>query len=214
MSSPIHGARCVGRDGARVDIELVPTTACGAHFPFSRFFGLSLLYESATSPIRCDRGTPVWRSQDAPGGPIAGEVAFDELIELTDVETPDEMLIRPPTLEMRRAQRERKHSLVERFVAGVSYCEVRHWRPLICRARSGRYFEAADRAAAGLREAQEALQDAFDRAPADEDGCPLEGAGPSANLRIEATDFKWVSHLETGMSWDVYVFDNDAGLLV
>jgi hypothetical protein len=209
VSSPIHSAGCVARDGATLDIELVSTTACGAHFPFSRFFALSLLYESATTMVD-QRGSPLWWSGEAPGGPIGRELNFDQLMDLTDVETPDEQLARPPTPEQRRVLRERKRALCDRFVVGVSYGDLKHWRPLVCQARAGRFFDPARRGDARMQEASEALHAAFDGAWERGD----ESALPAATLRVEVTDPRWIAHLEVGMGWDVYVFDNDAGLLV
>jgi hypothetical protein len=209
VSSPIHSAGCVARDGATVDIELVSTTACGAHFPFSRFFALSLLYESATTIVD-QRGSPLWWSEEAPGGPIGRELNFDELMELTDVETPDEQLISPPTPEQRKVLRQRKQALCDRLVVGVSYGDLKNWRPLLCQARGDRYFDPATSRDAWSRGANDALQETFDRAIERGD----DGALPAATLRVEATDVRWTAHLEVGMGWDVYAFDNDAGLLV
>lgn len=204
MSSPIHGATCIAREGSAVDIELSPTTACGAHFPLSRFFGLALLYEAATTIVDYN-GRVLWRSTQ-PGGPIADEVTFDELMDLTSTDTPDEQLIRPPSPEQRRALRERKQSLIDRFVAQVSYVRVKDWRPMLCEPRQGSYREGVTRDAQRWIEATQALQNVFDRAPEDNP--------PTATLRIESTDFKWVCHLEPAMSWDVYAFDDDASLLL
>jgi hypothetical protein len=192
-----------------VDIELVPTTAGFPHFPFSRFFGLWLLHESATTLVML-HGQPLWRTPESSGGPIAREVSDDELLELTDVETPDEKLLRPPTPEKRRVLRERKEALVERFVRRVSYADVRNWSPMLCEARGGRYFEPAPRTSPRRSEAIDALDAAYARA----DELGDDRALPSATLRIEATDVRWTSHLEPGLEWDVYAFDSDAGDLL
>ena len=37
---------------------------------------------------------------------------------------------------------------------------------------------------------------------------------PHATIRIEATEERWVEHVRRGMFWDVYVFDDGAGLLL
>jgi hypothetical protein len=95
-----------------VDIELAPTKATDAHFPFSPFFGLWLLHEASVTLV-LQNGQPLWRSPEKPGGPIAREVSSDELAEVTDVETPDAQLVRLPTAAERRVLRERKRALVE-----------------------------------------------------------------------------------------------------
>lgn len=206
MSSPIHAARCAKRDATSVDVQLTPTPASGAQFPFSRFFGLWLLHEAATSVVYRG-GKPLWRSA-APAGALAGALDHAELAELTDTETPDERLIRPPSPAERRALQQRKRELVDRFITRVSYGDVRHWEPMICELDdvAGRYLEPATRAMPRCREAAEILQRIFDRAP--------ERELPTATLRIEVTDARWIAHLEPGMAWDVYVYDSDAGELV
>lgn len=205
MSSPIHAARCVARDGATVDIELIPTTASWAHFPFSNFFALKVLHEAATTMVMY-RGTPLWRLVDNPGGPIGHEVSFDELMDLAFADTPDEQLVRPPTPEQRQALRERKRSLVDRFIAEVIYVAVDHWQPSLCPLESGAYRRPVAASDARRRESERKLQAIFDSAD--------ESQRPSATLRIETTAAKWVSHLDVGMDWDVYAFDDGAGLLI
>ena len=202
--SAIHVGTCVARAGSAVDIELLPTTACGAHFPFSRFYGLALLYEAATTIVHY-QGRTLWRGVE-PAGSIAGELTFDELMELTSTNTPDEQLVRPPSPELRRALQERKRSVVDRFITAVSYVRVEGWRPIVCEPRLGRYTEGADGSHERFRQAEQALQDAFDHAPEDDP--------PTATLRVEATDLKWMSHIEPGMSWGVHCFDYDAALLL
>jgi hypothetical protein len=204
MSSAIHGATCVARDRFAVDIELAPTTACGPHFPLSRFFGLFLLHEAATTIVSYE-GRVLWRGRK-PEGLIADELSFDELMDLTGVDTPDEQLVQPRPPALRRAMRERKQSLVDRFVARVSYVAVKGWRPMLCAADAGHYRDGVARGGERFRAADAALDDAFDRAPEDDP--------PTATLRIEATDIKWMCHLEPGMSWAVYAFDDDAALLL
>jgi hypothetical protein len=205
VSSAIHVATCVARDGASVDLELTPTEAAGACFPFSKFFALALLYEAASTLVMF-QGKPLWRSSESPGGPIGTEFSFHDLFDLTDVDTPDEKLLRPPTREQRAALRERKHSLVERFITDVSYVAVKYWQPLLCPLESGGYRRPIALDHARRIEAELTLQDVFDNAD--------ESARPSATLRIETTGAKWVSHLDVGMDWDVVMFDNDAGVLV
>jgi hypothetical protein len=208
---------CVARQGATVDIELGPTTATDAHFPFSRFFGLWLLHEPAVTLVVDRDGKTLWRSEKSPGGPIAGEVSFDELMALTDVETPDEKLIRPPSAAERQQLRERKRALVQRFVNAVSYVDVQSWRPMLCEARAGHYLEPAVRGGTRWKEAWQALQDAHERAiDYDADGNVKQDDSvlPRATLRIEATSDRWTEHLSPGMGWDVYAFDSDAGMLL
>jgi hypothetical protein len=217
MSSPVHSALCVARDGATVDIELAPTTATSAHFPFSRFFGLWLLHEAASTIIIDKGGQPLWRSSQKPGGTIAREVSDDEFFALTGAELPDELLLHPPSPAERQALRERKRGLVERFVTAVSYSNVKNWRPMLCEAREGRYFEPLSRGAARPHEAFQALQNALESAieyDENEEVQVDEDALPKATLRVEATDERWTEHLAPGMGWDVYVFDDDAGELL
>jgi hypothetical protein len=59
VSSPIHAARCAKRDATSVDVQLTPTPASGAQFPFSRFFGLWLLDDVAGRYLEpATRATP------------------------------------------------------------------------------------------------------------------------------------------------------------
>ena len=69
MSSPVHTARCVRREGRVVDVEIGPTTATGVHFPFSPTFALGLLLET-TELVR-------------PRPPLANVITFDEMIALS-----------------------------------------------------------------------------------------------------------------------------------
>jgi hypothetical protein len=206
VSSPIHAARCGARRGKSVDIELVPTEASGAHFPFSRFYGLWLVYEAANGIVE-HRGGTLWRAGD-PAGALGRELSHEDFQDLTDTETPDDQLLRPPSPAERRALQQRKRELVDRFVTSVSYGDVRNWAPLLCEPAdgSGRYLDPATSGTPRLREANAALQAIFDRAS--------ESKRPQATLRVEVTDPRWIEHLEPGMGWDVYVFDSDAGELI
>jgi hypothetical protein len=217
MSSLVHSALCVARKGAIVDLEISPSTATDAHFPFSRFFGLWLLHEAASTLVLNKAGEPLWRSQERSGGPIAGEVSFDELMQLTDVETPDEQLMHPPSPAERQALRARKRGLVERFVNVVSYADVKNWQPMLAKRDGDRYLEPVERKAPRFGEACQSLQQAFESALSygdDDEMLVNESALPRATLRIEATSDRWTQHLEPGMGWGVYAFDGDAGFLL
>jgi hypothetical protein len=75
----------------------------------------------------------------------------------------------------------RKRVLTNAFIRSASYVLARNWTP-----------------------GRDDLDDVFERAV--DEGTAL----PSAILRIDTADAQWVSHVERGMQWDVYVFDDDA----
>jgi hypothetical protein len=84
-------------------------------------------------------------------------------------------------LMCRAADDDRKRIVADTFIRSADYVLARNWAP-----------------------GRDDLDDVFERA--DRTGAPL----PSAVLRIEAADAQWVSHVEPGMLWEVYVFDDAA----
>lgn len=84
-------------------------------------------------------------------------------------------------LSSERGDHVRKRVLVGAFIGSAAYVRADHWTP-----------------------GRDDVQAVFDRALAKKQ--PV----PTAVLRIETTDPDWVSHVEVGMLWDVYAFDDDA----
>ena len=208
MSSPIHAAQCIERRMREVRIELSPTTACGAHFPVSKFFALALLHEAASSHVVEADGTPVWQAdRDAP---LAAETSFDVLIDLSSIEHDDPG----------------KAALTDRFVARADCVETRNWTPALWRpdAMGVLVGPAIDRRDPRSIAASRFLQSAFDsawqacerlsRGDADELWRLCDERLPHATLRVEVTDARWIEHLEVGMRWDVYAFDDGAPMIL
>jgi len=145
-----------------VDIELEPTTACGPHFPLSRFFALALLHECASTNVYRSPGK-MWRWSGTPTA-LGAAIPQDEILDLASA--PDD---------------ERKRMLGDAFIRSADYVLAANWAP-----------------------GRDDLDDVFERAV--REGKPL----PTAIMRIEVADEQWAAHVERGMRWDVYVFDDDA----
>jgi len=204
MSSPIHAAQCIDRRMREVRIELSPTTACGAHFPVSKFFALALLHESASTHVVEADGTPIWQpDRDAP---LASETTFEVLIDLSSIDHDDAG----------------KSALTDRFVAHVDCVDARNWTPALWRRDASGVFvdPEIDRRDPRLFAASKFLQSAFDGAWAecerlargddDEHWRLCDERLPHTTLLVEVTDARWIEHLEVGMRWDVYAFDDGA----
>jgi hypothetical protein len=190
VSSPVHSARCLARDARRVEIELGPTGACGAHFPLSRFFALAVLHESATVPLFRTPGV-LWRLATPP--PLASALTWDDVHDLSCVDRPDP----------------HKDAVTAQFVRDASYRAPRNWHPVLWRADDTGTLRDPDidRRDPAWRAADDQLQ-ALHRTVADDDL-------PHLTLRIDVTDERWCAHLVAGMLWDVYAFDyGDLALVV
>jgi hypothetical protein len=204
MSSPIHAAQCIDRCMREVRIELSPTTACGAHFPVSKFFALALLHEAASEHVITADGTPIWQRDRT--APIASAATFEVLIDFSSVEHDDAG----------------KAALTDRFIARADCVDARNWTPALWRRDATGAFAgpSLDRHDPRFGAASRFLQSAFDSAWAE---CERRSGGdtdelfricderlPHATLRMEVTDARWIEHLEVGMRWDVYAFDDGA----
>lgn len=191
-----------------VRIELSPTTACGAHFPVSKFFALALLHEAASSNVVAANGTHLWQPDRA--GSLASATSFDVLIDLSSLEHDDAG----------------KVELTDRFVARVDCVEARNWSPALWHRDASGVFVVADVDRRDPRSiaASRALQRTFDaawtecellsRGDGDEQMRLCDDRLPHATLRIEVTQACWIEHLEVGMRWDVYAFDDGAPTIV
>lgn len=135
MSSPVHTALCVRRDGKIVDIEIGPTTATDVHFPVSPTFGLALLHESAA-----------WSRRTR--APLASVITFEEMIELSSISEPNET----------------KEALVATFVVSARYVATRNWTPALWRRGADGSFIDPGIARTDPRAiaASRALDDAYD----------------------------------------------------
>jgi hypothetical protein len=204
VSSPIHSAQCIDRRAREVRIELAPTTACGAHFPVSKFFALALLHEAATSHVVEADGTPVWqRDRDAP---LASATTFEVLIDLSSMEHDDAD----------------KAVLTDRFIARADCVDMRNWTPALWRRDAMGAFDGAplDRRDPRSIAASRYLQSAFDgawaecerlsRGDSDELWRLCDERLPHATLRVEVTNECWIEHIAVGMRWEVYAFDDAA----
>ena len=192
MSSPIHTASCVARAHDTVDIELGPTPACGVHFPFTRLFGLGLIHEAAAGIVYSRPGV-VWKRGHR--AELAGALRAEKLIDLAG---------KPPSDPERRR-------IVATYVEAVCYVGTRNWSPYICQPSSGGSFETpTDLSHPGPRGALAVLQGQYDEAAKNESSERY----PYATIRVRATEARWLDHLQTGMLWDVYAFDDhERGLI-
>ncbi len=180
MSSPIQSAECVARAGASVEIELAPTAACGAHFPLSRFFALGLLHECALAIVYSSPGA-IAHWPDDRRTPLARALG-------TMTDDIVDLMCKPATDPHKRV-------VTETFIAMAEYVRSRNWTPGADDLQDT--FDRAKLACHAVRDPQ--LRVRMERMRL-----------PHATLRIEATEAQWVSHVEVGMMWDVYAFDEAA----
>lgn len=200
MSSPLHSAVCTRREGLIVEIELASTTGIGPHFPASEFFAFSLLFEAATGDIYSKPGVR-WRSRPAP--PLAAATSYDELDEFANANDP------------------RKDAIARRYVARAAYAATKHWTPQLWTPSPRGFVDpGSPRMSPAWKSAHDALSRVYDAAYAAAtrgrglDEAARDASRPRATLRIELTDPAHGAHLEPGMLWDVYVYDDEAPTLL
>lgn len=91
-----------------------------------------------------------------------------------------------------------RRALAARYIRDVGYVSARGWTP------STPLTDGLYRGAVPAPESRAQMDHL--------ESLVRAGTTPAATLRIEVTEPRWCSHLEPGMSWDVYAFDDDAGL--
>lgn len=191
MSSPLYAVTVssLRGDTAHLDVRSVCEAGC---FTISRLFAANLLYEPFSIGAFRRPGV-VWRPE--PEGPLRRRFTAEELCDWAGSGVPG-------SEESRLA-----------FVRDVAYGLLRNV-PVVSTPpdpdglhRTGiRFGDPRFPAAA------KAYHAALDPIYAQASGLSLARM-PSAELRIQVDEAKWLSHLAVGMLWDSYAFDDEGPIL-
>lgn len=197
MASPLHSARCLARNNKYVDVELQTTTAIDAHFPLSHFFAAALLHESACVTLYRSPGVP-WSSPAR--SPLAALATEGEVADFAC----------GPQTDAARMAFERN------VVHRCAYRSTRNWTPQLFTLDAAGDFSAKSLASndplrSAAHRALVALEQAARKATRGS-ASSYASLGPAATLRIEVLRPELCAHLEPGMLWDVYAFDESMEL--
>lgn len=189
MSSPLYAVTVLDVARTKASFDLVSVCEAGC-FTVSKLFAASLLFEPFWTQVYSAAGRPWPR-------PIVGPTPFtgDELI--------DWGASGPPPSEAARLQP----------ITDVAYGSFRNVPPLAVRPDPDGLRRAGLSAGPARAAASRAFHDAVDAAYQRRDAQGLSGL-PAAVLTVTVSDPRWVAHLERGMIWDGYGFDDEAPVVV
>jgi hypothetical protein len=187
MSSPLYAVTVSSLRGDAVHLDLRSVCEAGC-FTISRLFAANLLYEPFSIGAFRRPGV-VWRPE--PDGPLRRRFSADELCDWAGSGVPGS----------------EESRLV--FVRDVAYGSLRNV-PVVATPpdpdgfhRTGIRF-GDPRFPAAAKAYHAALDPLFAQA-----STLSPSRMPSAVLRIQVDEPKWLSHLAVGMLWDSYAFDDE-----
>ena len=191
MSSPLYAVTVLDVAPTKVSFDLVSVCEAGC-FTVSRLFAACLLFEPFSTQVYAAPGRP-WPRR------ISGPTPFtaDELI--------DWGASGPPPSAAARLQP----------ITDVAYGPFRNVPPLAVRPdpdglhRAGLGRSAGPVHAAASRAYYDAVDAAYRRT-----GAQRFAGLPAAVLTVTVSDPGWLAHLERGMIWDGYGFDDEAPVVI
>jgi hypothetical protein len=193
MSSPLYAVKVLSVARTKASFDLVSVCEAGC-FTVSRLFAASLLFEPFWTQVYSASGVP-WPRRVT--GPLSTRFTADELLDWGASGA-------PPSEEARL-----------QAITDVAYGPFRNVPSLSAQPDADGLYRRGLRHGAGsaFAAASRAFHGAVDAAYL-RTGAQRFAGLPAAVLHVETSDPAWVSHLEPGMLWDGYGFDDEAPVVI